>query len=54
MRRREFIKLVSGTAAVSSLAARAQQAALPVVGILSIGSAAERAPFIAAFREGLG
>ena len=57
MRRREFITLLGGAAAVSTLplsSARAQQTVLPVVGILSIGSAAEREPFIAAFREGLG
>jgi putative ABC transport system substrate-binding protein len=54
MRRREFISFVGSAAALWPLAAGAQQAALPVVGILSIGSAAERAPFIAGFRKGLG
>jgi putative tryptophan/tyrosine transport system substrate-binding protein len=38
MRRREFIRLVAGPALASPLTARAQQVALPVVGILSSSS----------------
>lgn len=52
LRRRKFISLLGGAAAWP-LAARAQQAVMPVVGFLSSGFASAYLPFLAALRTGL-
>lgn len=53
MRRREFINLVGGVAATLPFAARAQQAAMPVIGVLSNGAAADKRDYMAAFYSAL-
>ena len=51
MRRREFITFVGSVAASRPFAARAQQQAMPVVGVINSGAADYN---VAAFRKGLG
>jgi putative tryptophan/tyrosine transport system substrate-binding protein len=54
MRRREFIAGLGSAATTWPLAARAQQQALPVVGLVSLGSADAFADNIRSFHKGLG
>jgi putative ABC transport system substrate-binding protein len=54
MRRREFIAGLGSAATTWPLAARAQQQALPVVGLVSLGSADAFADNIRTFHKGLG
>src|SRR5947209_20532698 len=54
MRRREFITLIGAAATIAlPLAARGQQGATPVIGLLRVTSAADSGHLVAAFRQGL-
>jgi hypothetical protein len=53
MRRRDFVKVLGGAAAVWPLAARAQQSAIPVIGFLSGASSETMHDYVAVFKQGL-
>ena len=53
MRRRDFISLVGGSAVAWPLAARAQQPAMPIIGLVFPGSLEATARRVAAFHRGI-
>ena len=54
IRRREFTTLLGGAAGAWPLPARAQQPAMPVIGLLHPGWPEANAKYLAGFRQGLG
>jgi putative tryptophan/tyrosine transport system substrate-binding protein len=52
MRRREVIFMLGSGVIARSIAARAQQKAMPVIGFLGMASPGAFAPCVAAFRRG--
>src|SRR5947208_11596409 len=54
MRRRDFIMFLAGAMAAWPLASRAQQKAMPVIGVLSAASASPFSPLMDALSQGLG
>jgi putative ABC transport system substrate-binding protein len=52
--RRRVLLAATAVAALSSEPVRAQQKSMPVIGFLGSGSPGPSAPFVAAFRQGLG
>src|SRR5215468_3482740 len=53
MRRRDFVKVIAGSAAACPLVVRAQQSAMPGIGYLSASSPASRVHLLTAFWRGL-
>jgi putative tryptophan/tyrosine transport system substrate-binding protein len=53
LRRRDFISLLGGAATAWPIAARAQQPAVPMIGIIGVTNLRAVAPFMAALRRGL-
>jgi putative ABC transport system substrate-binding protein len=53
MKRREFIKVIAGSAAAWPFASHAQQSAIPVIGYLNLGSPEYDAPRLTGLRRGL-
>jgi len=53
MRRRDFIKVIVGSAAAWPLATRAQQPEMPLIGLLGSATASDWTPYVRAFHQGL-